>query len=250
MALEYMYHQYAHSNAVVAVAGNISHDEVVSSLSQALADWSNEMPISWCPAEEAEGQPRLRLEYKKTEQAHLCLALHGLSILHPDRFALDLLSVLLGEGMSSRLFLELRERRGLAYDVQSYASHFLDSGAVVVYAGVKPENMERATKVIIAELNRLSDDIPEAELLKVKEMMKGRLLLRMEDTRNVAGWLGSQELLLNRIYTIDDIISIIDAISTEELKRVAQGLLHTNKPHLAVVGPIHSERGLRRLLDL
>lgn len=250
MALGYMSRQYVPSNAVVAVAGDISHNEVLSSVEQALADWPDAIPGPWFPAQEVQGQPRLRIEYKKTEQCHLCLALRGLSLLHPDRFVLDLLNVVLGEGMSSRLFLELRERRGLAYAVHSYVYNFLDSGAAVIYAGVEPNHLQDAIEVITAELNRLKDEIPESELNKAKEMVKGRLLLRMEDTRSVSGWLGMQELLLNRIYTVDEIMSIMDAITSNELKRVAQNLLHSDKLRLAVVGPVRAEKRLHRLLAL
>jgi predicted Zn-dependent peptidase len=250
MAVEYLNRQYRPSNAVVAVAGDISHDEVVSSLSQALADWPDGVPGPWYPADDAQDRPRLGIEYKKTEQCHLCLAVRGLSLFHPDRFILDLLNVILGEGMSSRLFVELRERRGLAYEVNSYVSHFLDSGAVVIYAGVEPKYIGSAIEVILEELNRLKDDIPEPELVKAKELVKGRLVLRMEDSRSVSNWLGAQELLLKQILTVDEVMSIVDGISPEELKRVGQNLLSAEKLSLAVVGPLRSEKRLHRLLKL
>jgi predicted Zn-dependent peptidase len=250
MAIEYLNRQYRPNNAVVAVGGNISHDEVVTSLSQALADWPDGVPGPWYPAEDAQDRPRLRIEYKKTEQCHLCLAVRGLSLFHPDRFTLDLLNVILGEGMSSRLFLELRERRGLAYEVHSYVNHFLDSGAVVIYAGVEPKDVESGIEVILEELNRLKDDIPDVELVKAKELVKGRLLLRMEDSRSVSNWLGIQELLLKQIHTVDEVMSIVDGITPEELKRVGQSLLSAEKLSLAVVGPLRSEKRLHRLLKL
>jgi predicted Zn-dependent peptidase len=250
MAVEYLSRQYRPSNAVVAVAGDISHDEVVTSVSQALADWPDGVPGPWYPVEDAQDQPRLQIEYKKTEQCHLCLAVRGLSLFHPDRFTLDLLNVILGEGMSSRLFVELRERRGLAYEVHSYVNHFLDSGAVVIYAGVEPRYIESAIEVILEELKRLKDEPPEQELVKAKELVKGRLSLRMEDSRSVSSWLGAQELLLKQIRTVDEVMSIVDGISPEELKRVGQNLLSAEKLSLAVVGPLRSEKRLHRLLKL
>ncbi|MEE8173952.1 MAG: pitrilysin family protein, partial [Dehalococcoidia bacterium] len=115
--LEYDAHQYLPNNTVVSVAGDIGHDEVVSSLSQAFSDWHDGAPQPWYPAEDEQNASRCQVEHRDTEQAHLCLALRGLPLLHPDRFTLDLLNVILGEGMSSRLFLEIREKRGLAYDI-------------------------------------------------------------------------------------------------------------------------------------
>lgn len=248
MAIAYMARQYTPSDTVVAVAGDIGHDEVVTSVGQAFADWPGTVPGPWYPAEDAQDQPRLRIEYKKTEQCHLCLALRGLSLFHPDRFALDLLNVVLGEGMSSRLFLELRERQGLAYDVHSYVPHLLDSGAVIIYAGVEPKHTEDAIEVILGELLQLKDVIPESELVKAKELVKGRLLLRMEDTRSVSSWLGMQELLSNQIRTVDEVMAIVDALTPDDLKRVGQSLIVGDKLSLAIVGPLRAKRRLHSLL--
>ncbi|MBE0415880.1 MAG: insulinase family protein [Dehalococcoidia bacterium] len=248
--LDYLSCQYVPNNTVVSFAGNISHDEVLSSMSEVFSDWARGSPRTPYPAEDSQEEPRLHIEHRDTEQAHICLALRGLPILHPDRFNLDLLNVILGEGMSSRLFLEIRERRGLAYDIYSYVDHFLDSGAITIYAGVDPKHIDTAIEAILEELRRLKEDIPEAELTKVKEMAKGRLLLRMEDTRSVAGWMGGQELLTGRILTVDDVVTIIDAITLQDLKRVAGQLLLTEKLNLAVVGPIAGEERLFRSLRL
>ena len=251
MMLHYMAQQYVPSNTVVSVAGDIGHDEVVSSLSQPLGDWRYGSAGPWYPADDRQEAPRLKLEQRKTEQAHLCLGLRGLSSVHPDRFVLDLLVVVLGEGMSSRLFLELRERRGLAYDVHSYVSHFHDSGSVIIYAGVDPKNLETTVEAVLGELHRLkADPVPEEELTKAREFSKGRLLLRMEDTRSVAGWLGGQELLTERILTVDEVVSLVDAITPQDLQRVAQGLFTRNGLSLAVVGPVRRRRRLGGLLKL
>jgi predicted Zn-dependent peptidase len=160
------------------------------------------------------------------------------------------LNVILGEGMSSRLYLEIREQRGLAYDIHSYADHFLDSGTVTVYAGVDPKNIDDTIAVILETLASLKEEVPSLELTKAKELVKGRLLLRMEDSRSVAGWLGGQELLTGQIYTVDEVASIIDAITVDDLKRVAAQMLVTEKINVAVVGPIDGEHRLHSLLKL
>ncbi|TET38217.1 MAG: insulinase family protein [Dehalococcoidia bacterium] len=250
MLLEYLSRQYVPNNTVVSVAGDIGHEEVKASLSSVFGDWTTGTPQPLFPAEESQDEPRLHIEHRNTEQAHLCLSLRGLSTFHPDRFNLDLLNVILGEGMSSRLFLEIRERRGLAYDIHSYVDHFLDSGAVTIYAGVDPKRIDATIEAILEELRRLKDGVPALELAKAKELAKGRLLLRMEDTRNVAGWMGGQELLTGRILTVDEVVSIIDAITAEDLERVARVLFITEKLNLAIVGPIAGGDRLGSLLQL
>ena len=248
--LDYLSHQYTPNNTVVSVAGEIEHDEVVARMNDALGDWPPTTPMPWYPAEDGQQAPRLQVEQRETEQAHLCLALHGLPSLHPDRYTLDLLDVILGQGMSSRLFLEIRERRGLAYAVHSYATHYRDAGCLTIYAGVDPKQADATLEAILAELNRLKEDIPEWELTKAKELSKGRLLLRMEDTRSVASWIGAQELLTDRIRTVDDIVSIIDDITAKDIRRVAEELLITEKLNLALVGPFDSAERFQALLKL
>ena len=240
---------YLPNNSVITVAGDIAHDEVVDSVSKVFGDWPVGVAGAWFPVEDSQDDPRLKVEPRKTEQAHFCLVVRGLSNLHPDRFILDLLNVVLGEGMSSRLFLEIRERKGLAYDIHSHVSYFRDSGSLAVYAGVDPKKMELTIEAILQELVRLRDDlIPEAEVIKAKEMGKGRIMLRMEDTRSVAGWMGGQELLTGRILSVDEVVSIVDAITAVDMQRVARELFLTGKLNLALVGPVRNKGRLERLL--
>jgi len=251
MLLDYLSTHYLPSNTVVSVAGDISHNEVVDAVMSALGDWPDGVPMSWVPADNGQDASRLVVEPRKTEQAHLCLAVRGISHMHPDRFILDLLNLILGEGMSSRLFLEIRERRGLAYEIHSHVSHFHDSGSVNICAGVDPKRVEDAIEAIVMELVKLREEqVSEAEVIKAKELGKGRLMLRMEDTRNVTGWIGGQELLMGHIRTVDEVISILDAVTASELQRVARELFVTNKLCLALVGPSFKERRLERLLKL
>lgn len=152
--------------------------------------------------------------------------------------------------MSSRLHVEIRERLGLAYDIHSYAEYFLDSGAVIIYAGVAPKYVADAVGAIIGELEKLKSGVPDAELVKAKELVKGRLLLSMEDSRSVAGWVGGQEVLSGRIRTVDDVVSIVDAITPEDLKRVSQQLFLADKLNVAIVGPVENEGSIREILKL
>jgi len=250
MMLDYLAAQYLPNNTVVTIAGNIQHQEVVTAINQALGNWTNQRTRSEYAAYKEQAAQRLHVETRDTEQAHLCLALPGLPLLHPKRFTLDLLNVILGEGMSSRLFTEIRDRLGLAYSIHSYIEHYLDSGSVTIYAGVETKNLSTAIKAILEQLSQLKETVPESELSKAKELSKGRLLLRMEDSRNVAGWMGGQEILTGRILSLDQIVSIIDAITAEELKQLARELIVASQLRLAVVGPVASDEPLDELLKL
>jgi predicted Zn-dependent peptidase len=243
MILRYMGEQYVPNSVVIAVAGNLQHEEIVGAISDAMADWRQGSPATWAPVNGIRPARRMALHYKTTEQAHVSLAVPGIPLNHPDRHALSFLSVILGEGMSSRLFIELREKRGLVYDVHTYVAHFLDAGTFNIYTGVDPKNAVEALKVAVGELEKLRDDgVSEAELVKARELSKGRLLLRMEDSRNVSGWIGAQELLLDSVRSVDDAVAEMDAVTLDDVHRVARDLIDPVKAHLAVVGPYRSEK--------
>jgi len=250
MMLDYRQGQYLPNNAVVTIAGNVRHQQMVTAVSQALGNWTIQRERSGYSAYKEQPAQRLHVETKDTEQAHLCLALPGLSLFHPKRFTLDLLNVILGGGMGSRLFTEIRDKLGLAYSIYSYVEHFLDSGSVTVSAGVEPKNLLTVIKAILEQLSLLRETVPESELSKSKELSKGRLLLRMEDSRNVAGWVGGQEILTERILSIDQVVFIIDAITADELKQLAQELLVGSQLRLAVVGRVAEDEPLEELLKL
>ena len=250
MAAEYLHRQYVANNVVIAVAGDIDHQQIVDTIWAGTADWEAGTPSSWFPATDGRGSRR-GLRYKATEQAHMSVAVRGLPLSHPDRYPLSFLSIILGEGMSSRLFLELREERGLVYDVHSYVSHFLDTGAFIVYAGADPKNAVDTIKVILEEIVRLRDQGPSRdELIKARELSKGRTLLRMEDTRAVSAWLGGQELLLGQVRSIDQAVAEMEAVTLEDLQRVAKELLVGEQLHLAVVGPYRSDKRFAPLMRL
>ncbi len=250
MMLNYMSGQYRPDNAVLAIAGDIRHEEVVDAVSRAVAGWENQQPRSPFTPYQDKIARRVLIENRDTEQTQLCLALPGLSIFHPDRFKLDLLNVILGEGMSSRLFTEIRDKLGLAYSIHSYAEHFLDTGAMTVSAGVDAKNLPVAIRAVLAELARLKEPVPEAELAKAKELFKGRILLRMEDSRSVSGWLGGQEILTGEILTVDEVIGIVEAITAAELKQLAEELVLPERMRLAVVGPLSPDEPLEELLKI
>jgi len=250
MMLDYLVKRYQPGNTVLAIAGDIQHQEVADMVSQATATWATREPPPGYLAYQEKLARRLSIENRDTEQSHLCLALPGLSLTHPERFKLDLLNVILGEGMSSRLFTEIRDKLGLAYSIQSYVEHFLDTGSITVSAGVDTKNLQVAIRAILEELSKLKEVTPEPELAKAKELFKGRLLLRLEDSRSVAGWTGGQEILAGRILTVDQVIDAIDAITAAELQRLAKELLVGERLRLAAVGPIPPDEPLEDLMKL
>ena len=248
--VDYLGQYYSPSNVVISVAGSVSHDDVVSQVGALCDGWSTPSPAGWSTAGDTPPGPQLRLEYRKTEQAHMSIAVPGVALDHPDRYALDLLSVVLGEGMSSRLFLELRERRGLAYDIHSGVTHFLDCGALVITAGVDPKRVYDATETIMEQVAGMRDAVPEEELERAKRLAVGRMLLRLEDTRAVSGWMGNQELLTERILETDEVIERVAAVTPDEVRRVANEFLFTEALSMAVVGPCRGRKRLERSLRL
>ncbi|HYL07771.1 MAG TPA: insulinase family protein, partial [Candidatus Udaeobacter sp.] len=189
--------------------------------------------------------PHVRVNKRNTEQAHVCLGARSLSYLDPDRYALDLLNTVLGEGMSSRLFLNIRERLALAYDVHSFTQRHRDTGYVGVYIGVDPKKAVDAVNAVVAELHGLADkEVSAGELTRAKEFTKGRLRLELETTNGVAFWLTYQELLLGQIKTIDEELALVEAVTAADLKRVAQSLL-SQPLQMAVVGPFSRDSGFR-----
>jgi len=202
------------------------------------SSWAAGKLMTGYNTDDKQTKAQLRIEPRDIEQAHLCLATHGFSHSHPQRFTIDLLNTVLGVGMSSRLFMEIREHRGLAYDIHSYTEHFLDSGSLIIYAGVDPKKVEIAVAAILEEICRIKQGITPMEIIRAKELSKGRLYLRLEDSQNVALWYGSQEILMQRILDLGDVISIVDAITIDELEEVAEKIFTDNGLNLAVTGPV------------
>jgi len=249
--LNYFGHQYLANNIVISISGNITPEEAVAKVEETFADLHRGMPRPWYPADDHQESPQLCVEVRDTEEAHLYLAVRGLSLGHPDRFALSLLNVVLGGGMSSRLYTEIREKRALTYAIHSSVNQFLDSGSLSIYAAVAPKNLFTTVEAIVEELSRLkAAPIPDAELSKAKELCKGRLLLRMEEPPSVANWLGAQELLLGQVLSLDEVTAAIDSIQASELERLAGELLVTEKLNLAVVGPSGDGEHIEQLLQL
>jgi len=243
--LEYADAHYRLPNLVIGAAGSLSEQETLAVVTGGLSLRSDanggEVPI----APPALAGPRVLVRRRDTEQAHICLGARAFSYLHPDRHALDLLNTVLGEGMSSRLFLNIRERLGLAYDVHSFTQKHRDTGYIGVYIGVEPKKAPDAVNAVVAELRALSDvEVSPDELARAKEFTKGRLRLELETTNGVAFWLTYQELLLGKIESIDEELAQVDAVKAVDVRRVA-GEVFSGALQMAVIGPFARDSAFR-----
>jgi len=238
MMQSYIQKHYQPSNTVLAIAGNVEHHRAVEEATAQLAAWQPRPNNSYVPMNLEQEEARVKLQHMTTQQAHLVLVFPGLSRLDDDKYHLSLLNTILGQGMSSRLFLEVREKRGLAYSVYSYVSPYLDTGLMGVYAGVDADQIEQALAAILEELDRIRQEpVSDDELGKAKEFTKGHLQLQMEDSIAVASWIGRQECLEDRVLSVEEVLDEVDAVTAADIQRVAERLLRQEKLNLAVVGP-------------
>jgi predicted Zn-dependent peptidase len=246
----YVKQRYVPSRTVVSIAGNVEHDEAVEAVKKQLGHWTGPGQVKpFKPYTDNPGR-RLKVEHRDIEQTHLCLAMPGLSIFDPRHYALDIMNVILGEGMSCRLFTQVRDQLGLAYSVHSFTEHLSDTGALTVYAGVDTNKLELALGAIVKELTRLREEyISGTELTKAKELAKGHLLLRLEDSRNVAGWHGGQEIIKGEIQTIDEVVDRIESVTSDAIGHLAAEFIRPEKFRLAIVGPVKESAKLRNLIS-
>jgi predicted Zn-dependent peptidase len=246
----FLRNSYGPGNLVLSVAGDVDHDQVVEEAARALGSWQPSAPLQFEPAPDTDGDARVRVLPKKVEQSHLALHVPGLAREDDDRFALTLLNVILGEGMSSRLFLELRERLGLAYAVDSYTSMLADTGVVGIYAAVAPDKAHEALRAILAQLRRLCDEpVDDHVLASAKEFLEGRTLMGLEDTMSVAGWFGRQEVQGRPILSVEEVLERLAQVSVNDIQRVAQRIIRARGSQLAVVGP-HKQSIARQFLAM
>ena len=250
MVLEHLARFHLPSNTVISVSGKMSHQDVVRQVEALCGDWEPGELMEWVPFEGVQSAPELRSEYRSTQQTLISIAVPGVPLGDPDQYALDLLSVILGEGMSSRLFVEVREKNGLAYDVHSGVSHFSDCGAFVVMAGVDPKRTYEAIRMILDQTGALREGVSDEELEKAKRLSTGRLMLRMEDSRAVSSWMGSLELLCGEVLDPDEVVRNLEDVTASQVCDVARRLLVSDRLNMAVVGPTRARRRLERLLTL
>jgi predicted Zn-dependent peptidase len=236
------YHRtgYAPGNVVVAAAGNIAHDRLVALLQRserrsgapARAGTRVRRPLGRLP------EPALRFQRKDTEQYHVCLGATGISRSDRRRFAASLLDSILGGSASSRLFQEIREKRGMAYSVYSFGSQYTDTGLVGVYVGTREENLAACVEICVAQVAEIAAGrLRKGELERAKESLKGRIVLSLESTSNRMSRLGKSLVSDTELLTLERVMAEIDAVSSDELAELASVLLPQERLAAAGVGP-------------
>ncbi|MBU1879623.1 MAG: insulinase family protein, partial [Chloroflexi bacterium] len=248
--LAYTATRYVPNNLVVAVAGNLDHAEVVAAVAAHFGDLAPR-PVTACePAADNQTAPRLRVQNKETEQANFCLCVPGLNYDHPDRYTQRVLNAILGDGMGSRLFQEVREVRGLAYAVGSYLTSYRDAGAMTAYASVDLGRVVETVETIRGEWDRIArEPVAPEELKRAKEYTKGRFLLSMEDSRSVAAWIGIQEVRNQEILTPEQAVTEMDAVTREDVQRLASELFQPERLNLAIIGPYENPALFQHLIN-
>ena len=247
--IKYRAEHYVAPATVVVVAGNFREKEVLANIKKYFGELKRAKKGVKSKTVEKQTKPALRVQYKKSDQAHLVLGVRAFPVFDKRRHALQLLGDVLGGGMSSRLFKRLREDLGLAYYVHSDAELFLDHGYFAIASGVDPKRIEMAIEAIIFELRRMKDElVPKAELEKAKEHLTGSLLLGLETSDDLASFYGGQEIIAKKLVEPEVLIKKIKSLKAEDLRKVAREVLVTQYLNLAIIGPYEESRVFEKLL--
>jgi len=251
--IAYQDRYYTASNIVVSVAGNTTLTEVKKLAKKYLPfkkSGKKNLPLPYSTARSKPGK-KIKIIHKKTEQAHFQLGVPLFGALHPDRYVSTVLAVILGGGMSSRLFTSIRERQGLAYYVGASADHYTDTGYFVVRAGVTVSKIDLAIKTVLDEFKEISTElVTQKELKKAKENMIGTMVLRIESSDAVATGVASMELLFDKIETISEIKRKIRAVTAKQVQNLAKRIFKDNKLALVVIGPYKNDKNIKTAFNL
>ena len=246
--LEYTGHWYKPSRMVVGVGGRIG-DDLVGRIAELFGDLEDAPTGAPLPALISPNGSRVKVHTKASDQAHVCLGVRSRPIADPDRYVLMVLSTVLGGGMSSRLFTEVRERRGLAYYVFATNHAYTDAGSLYAQAGVDIERIDDAVETVAAELRKIAAEaVPDEELLKAKSFAKGRFALQIESPHGLIMFGLRREVLEGQAPEPDEVVAGIEAVTAEDVQRVARDLIDDGALRLAVIGPFDDADRFEQLL--
>ena len=236
---EYSLRHYTPLNIVVSAAGALEDDELLKKAKKIFSRCEGNEINSFEPAVEQQAQPQLKVFDKATEQTHLALGFHSLKREHPLKYAQGLLHVILGANMSSRLFEEVREKKGLAYEIGTQVKRFQDTGAFLVHAGIDNRKVLEAVELILAELGRIKGSLVSLdELKRAKDFYLGQMGLALEDRLDHMLWIGENVSTLDKIYTLQEITKGIQAVSREDIREAARRIFQEKGLNLALIGPL------------
>lgn len=248
----YLASLYSADNLTVVVSGGVEAEKVEALVEKYFGNMATFKTIKPDHVTEEQKKPASLIRHKKTEQVHVAIGVRTVSLEHEDRYALDVLAAVMGGGMSSRLFHEVREKRGLAYYVRTSSDNYTDVGTLVTTAGVDPARAEEAIKVIIEQhgLLRQKGNISKEELTRAKELLKGHFVLDLEDSRSVASMYAHEEILEKDIQNPDDLLAKVDAVTLADVERVAEKYIVESTLNLAAIGNFEDNKSFEELLKI
>ncbi|MEX2103365.1 MAG: pitrilysin family protein, partial [Gaiellaceae bacterium] len=247
--LGYLDRWYRAPRIVVGVAGALG-DGLHARLEELLGDVRNGSGGGPAPVDWAQDAPQVKLHTKQSDQAHMRIGVHSYPIEHPDRYALSLLATVLGGGMSSRLFSEVRERRGLAYYIYGYNQGYTDTGTLFAQGGVDLKRIDEAVRTVVAEFGRIArEPITAEELEKARNFAKGRLVLSLEDPKGTILFGLRTEVLEGKLREPDEVLAGLDAVTAEDIQRVAQDIVREERLNFALIGPFDDPDRFKQLLS-
>jgi predicted Zn-dependent peptidase len=246
--LDYLGRWYKPARMVVGVGGQIG-DDLLTMLEQRLGDIPDDPAEAHLETPSENGSARVKLHHKDSDQAHVILGVPSYPMTHPDRYVLQILATVLGGGMSSRLFTEVRERRGLGYYIFGTNYSYTDAGSLYAQSGVDIARIEDAVSTIVGEFKRIADEtVPPEELEKARNFAKGRFVLQLESPHGTIMFGLRREVLEGRATEPTDVLAALDAVTAEDVQRVAQNVIGGNDLKLAAIGPLEDEERFERLL--
>lgn len=251
MFLDYIDRHYQAPNMILGVSGKYDRKKLWRLIERQWQSYPKKNFHNWKRAKDNQAAPRLRVDFKETEQAHLALGFKGLPYGDRRNPVQSVLSAILGGGMSSRLFIEVRERRGLAYYVRTSGSNYQDTGVFQIGSGVQVGKLQEAMKVIFSELDKIQSQlVGPKELKKAKEFIKGKSTLALEDNQVRLDWFLERAAFHPKIITPSEAFKKIDAVTAQEVKALAKVLFQRKKMSLAVIGPYKEDKKLKTLLHV
>jgi len=249
--IDYREKRYVAKNTLVVIAGNINFNKTLENVKRYFSKISTSTFLPKEKVIEKQNKPQCLLHIRETDQTHLCLGVRGYNLFHPKRYAQELLAVILGGMMSSRLFTEIRGKLGIAYYINTEDQTNPDTGYLVTQAGVDNKNIEKAIQIILKEYKKISQKkVPEEELKKAKDYLKGKLTLMLEPSDAQASFYAIQELLEKKILTPEEIFKRVDRVSQSDILKVAKDIFRPEKLNLALIGPFKEKTKFEQLLKL
>ncbi len=232
-------HYYTPPNIVISAAGQLGHDKFSSRIKRIFSQLPGVKINTFLKAKESQTKPQLKLLDKDTEQTHLALGFRSFKREHPLKHALGLLNIVLGANMSSRLFNEVREKRGLSYEIGTQVKRFADTGAFVVHAGTDNKKVIPAIKLILKELVKVKKNpVTNGEFQRAKDFYLGQLMLALEDTLDNMLWIGETTAALDKTYTLADIVKEVNKVKRSDLQLAAEEIFQERNINLSLIGPL------------